>query len=330
MEFSKRVGRLSPDAIFEMEGYFVWCGTMARASDGTYYLYFSFWDKKLGFDAWVTHSSIGYATGSDPFGKFEYRGIALQGSGRAEAWDRDCVHNPSVIQFDGKYYMYYMGNYGNGEYWVHRNHQRIGVAVAEDPAGPWTRSEVPLIDVSDAGHDSLMVSNPSVAVTPAGDLYMIYKAVENNGKLPKGGRVVCGIATARSPLGPFTKAKGPVMENPENEWSVEDAFIWYENGRFCALAKDFHGYFTRAGERHVAFFESADGFEWRLSRNPIGFLRGVTLSDGEKIPLFYMERPQIYLEDGKPQVLLCACMKEEDAARRSHSFNARLPIDRAE
>ena len=327
MDFSNRIGRLSPDAIFELEGYFVWCGTMTRAADGTYYLYFSFWDKKLGFDAWVTHSSVGYATGKDPLGRFEYRGIALQGSGIAGAWDRDCVHNPAVISFGGKYYMYYMGNYGNGEYWVHRNHQRIGVAVAEHPAGPWMRSEAPVIDVSPKGFDSLMVSNPSVAVAPTGELCMIYKAVENNGKLPKGGRVVCGIATARSPQGPFVKSGVPVMVNPENEWSVEDAFLWYEKDRFFALAKDFHGYFTRAGERHVALFESTDGFDWQLSQNPIGFLRGVTMADGEKIPLFYMERPQIYFENGRAKALLCACMREEHAEDRSHSFHVRLPLE---
>lgn len=327
MDFSKRIGKLEPNAIFEMEGYFVWCGTMTRDSDGLYYLYFSFWEKHLGFDAWVTHSKVGYATGRDPFGKFEYCGVALAGSGRDGDWDRDCIHNPSVIQYGDKYYMYYMGNYGNGEYWVHRNHQRVGVAMAEHPKGPWVRFDAPVIDVSPMGYDSLMVSNPSVAVTPQGELYMIYKAVENNGKLPKGGSVVCGIATARSPLGPFKKAGKPIMVNPENEWSVEDAFIWLENGRFYSLAKDFQGYFTKAGERHVALFESANGFDWQISRHPIGFLRGVTFASGERIELAYMERPQIYLENGKPKALLCACMKEEDYKERSHTFHVRLPID---
>ena len=326
MDFSKRIGRLCPDAIFEMDGYFVWCGTLTRADDGLYYLYFSFWEKKLGFDAWVTDSRVGYATGTDPFGAFEYRGIALAGSGKDGDWDRDCIHNPSVIKLDGKYYMYYMGNYGDGSYWDHRNHQRVGVAVAFAPQGPWKRSDAPVIDVSPTGYDSLMVSNPSVAVTPSGKLYMIYKAVENNGRLPKGGSVVCGIATADSPTGPFTKAGSPIMVNPENEWSVEDAFIWYENGRFYSLAKDFQGYFTKSGQRHVALFESMDGFDWQLSEHPIGFLRGLTLAGGEKIELYYMERPQIYLADGKPRVLLCACMRETDFPTHSHSFNVRLEL----
>jgi len=326
MDFSKRIGKLNRDAVFELDGYFVWCGTMTRSDDGLYYLYFSFWKKELGFDAWVTHSKVGYAVGKDPFGKMEYAGIALEGSG-GDTWDRDCIHNPSVIKHGGKYYMYYMGNYGNGEYWDHRNHQRVGVAVAEKPEGPWKRFEKPVIDISPVGHDSLMTSNPSVAVTPDGKFVMIYKAVENKGPLPKGGSVVCGIATSESPVGPFKKSPAPIMVNPENEWSVEDAFIWYEKDRFYSLAKDFQGYFTKAGKKQVALFESFDGFDWKLSENPIGYLRGVTTVDGEKIELANMERPQIYIEDGKPFALLCACMKEEDYATLSHSFNIRLKLD---
>jgi hypothetical protein len=325
MEFSKRIGKLSPGGIFTLDGYYVWCGTMTRDADGLYYLFFSFWEKELGFDAWVTHSKIGYAVGKDPFGKFDYQGIAF--GGRGFGWDRDCVHNPSVIRHNGKYYMYYMGNYGNGEYWDHRNHQRVGVAVAERPEGPWQRFDKPAIDISPSGHDSLMTSNPAMAVTDDGRFVMIYKAVENCGVLPKGGPVVCGIATSDSPIGPFVKREKPIMVNPENDWSVEDAFIWYENGKFYSLAKDFQGYFTKAGKKQVALFESDDGLDWRLSDNPVGYLRGLTLESGEKIELSNMERPQIYIEDGKPFALLCACMREEHYEALSHSFNVRLKLD---
>lgn len=156
---------------------------------------------------------------------------------------------------------------------------------------------------------------------------IIYKAVANNGVLPRGGAVVCGIATADSPIGPFTKSDKPIMVNPENDWSVEDAFIRYENSRLYSLAKDFQGYFTGAGKRHVALFESADGFDLKLSDNPVGYLRGVTVEDGERMELHYMERPQIYVEDGKPFALLCACMCEEDYKTGARSFNIRLPLD---
>ena len=81
MNFQKRIGSLKKDAAFSLDGYYVWCGTMTRGDDGLYYLFFSFWERELGFNAWVTHSKIGYAVGSDPFGRFEYRGIALDARG---------------------------------------------------------------------------------------------------------------------------------------------------------------------------------------------------------------------------------------------------------
>ena len=125
MNMKERLGTVGKHSIFEMEGHFVWCGTQVKGDDGLYYLYFSFWPKVEDFyEGWVKYSKVGYAVSNNPYGGFEYRGMALEGSGHG--WDADCIHNPAVIKHDGKYYMYYMGNYGNGEFWDHRNHQRIG------------------------------------------------------------------------------------------------------------------------------------------------------------------------------------------------------------
>ena len=45
MNFKERMGKVTENSIFKMDGYFVWCGTMAKGDDGLYYLYFSFWKK---------------------------------------------------------------------------------------------------------------------------------------------------------------------------------------------------------------------------------------------------------------------------------------------
>ena len=67
-------------------------------------------------------------------------------------WDGDCTHNPHVIEHNGKYYLYHMGNRGSGywdktpddrmpsikeddEWWVNRNNQRVGLAIADDLNG---------------------------------------------------------------------------------------------------------------------------------------------------------------------------------------------------
>ena len=35
------------------------------------------------------------------------------------------------------------------DWWIYRTNQRIGVAVADNPAGPWQRFEKPVLDVSE-------------------------------------------------------------------------------------------------------------------------------------------------------------------------------------
>lgn len=324
MVFKDRMGRVSDKSVFKLDDYFVWCGTMTKGDDGQYYLYFSFWPKTGEFNIdWAICSKIGYAVSDSPYGGFVYRGIALQGE---NGWDSGSVHNPAVLKHNGKYYMYYMGNYGNGEFWDHRNHQRIGIAVADQPEGPFKHSKKPILDISQDGFDSLLTSNPSVTIGGDGRFYMMYKAVSDNGVYPQGGAVVCGIAVAEQPEGPFIKYGKPIMVNPEKEWSVEDCFIWYEDGLFYALAKDFQGYFTRAGKNQVALFCSKDAFDWNLCDPPVAFCRELFWENGTVEPMFRMERPQMYIENGKPVALMCACMPEGQENHITDTFNVQIPI----
>ncbi len=326
MDFGKRMGKANKNSIFEMEGYFVWCGTVTKGDDGLYYLYFSFWPKEKGAfnDQWVICSKVGWAVSDNPYGGFTYGGIALEG--KPGSWDADSIHNPAVLKVDGKYYMYHMGNYGNGEYWNHRNHQRIGCAVADNPRGPFVHSDQPVVDVTPGSFDSLMTSNPSVTQGPDGKFYMIYKAVHDNGERPKGGAVICGLAVADKPDGPFEKYGKPLFVNPEHGWSVEDTFIWYENGKFYALAKDFQGYFTKTHRKgDTALFVSENGYDWAPdAEHPFACGREIEFEDGTKT-VHRMERPQIYFEDGKPKVISWAVMPDISA---EHTYNIILPIDK--
>ncbi len=328
-DFSKIMQPAKRGSVFSLydEGYIVWCGTMTRGDDGLYYLYFSFWPRNKGFDAWVTHSKIGYATSESPLGPFKYGGIILTGAGGDE-WDRDCVHNPSVIKHDGKYYLYYMGNHGNGEFWNNRNNQRVGVAWSNSPKGPFNRFDKPLIDVTPGSHDSVVTSNPSVAVAPDGKFYMIYKAVGDKFPMPYAGPVVCAMAVADSPLGPFTKMPNPIMVNPEASWSVEDPYIWHGGDKFYALVKDYHGYFTGSEKGGcVALFESDNAIDWRPAEHAFAFGRQIEWEDGEVQLLRNMERPQLYLdENGKPRVLMCACCDQQNEAM-DESFNVQIGLN---
>lgn len=89
-------------------------------------MFVSMWEEKWGFEyGWATHSKVGYAVADEPDGKYEFRGIIFEGSGKENGWDRDSVHNPYVFYDDGRFWLYYSGNCGDGNYSVHTSNQRV-------------------------------------------------------------------------------------------------------------------------------------------------------------------------------------------------------------
>lgn len=334
-------GALQPvpsSAFWSQQGWHVWCGSITRDLNDRYWLFYSRWPKSTGFDGWVTASEICCATSNSLFGPWHDKGVILQGSGRTADWDRDVVHNPVVICHQHHYYLYYMGNFGNGTYWDHRNHQRVGVAWANTPIGPWQRLDHPVLDVSpgfiaqaserlpdrdEPAVDTLMTSNPTVTKMADGRFLMLYKAV-GNGLLPKGGKVICSAAIADHPLGPFRKSGRAIMVNPEHDWSVEDPCIWFQDGCYYALVKDFQGYFTRQGPSTIALFISADGLDWRPASDPFVMDRTIHWLNGKEQAVARLERPQIYLEDGRPHALSCAVLLDVDTLTTG---NIQIPIE---
>ena len=107
--------------------------------------------------------------------------------------------------------------------------------------------------------------------------------------------MICGIAIAEHPEGPFVKQPQPVMVNPENEWSVEDPFLWYQKDRFYALVKDFQGYFTGHEDGSVALFESENGVNWNPAEHPLAFDKTITWIGKGKTKMQSLERPQLCL-----------------------------------
>ena len=333
-EYKLTLGAVPLTAKFENDSISIWGGSLVKGDDGLYHMYYSRWKKDLGW-AWVTHSEIAHATSKSPFGPFEFKDVTLPIRG-AEFWDGLCTHNPTIHKFNGKYYLYYMGNTGDGVVTgspgevklnvSHRNNQRIGVAVSNSPNGPWERFNEPLIDVSkdSTAMDALMTSNPSITKKPDGGYLMVYKAV---GKLKKGvfgGPVVHCVATSESPTGPFKKYDFPIFTAEGHDFPAEDPFIWYQDGKYRAILKDMHGAFTDAGQALV-LFESNDGFDWKLAKNALVSTLEIKWADGTIQKVDHLERPQLFLEKGKPIALLCASdIKDENGIL--HSFNVQIPI----
>jgi hypothetical protein len=320
-----------PENKFALPDYFVWCGAPTKGADGKYHLFYSRWPVKVGFaPGWAIHSEIAYAVAEKPFGPFRHVNVALQARG-GDFWDGAVTHNPNIVQHGGKYYLFYMGNRGDGKYPVHRNNQRVGVAVADKPEGPWTRFDKPIVDITPdkKSFDSLCVTNPAACVRPDGKILVIYKAVEFVEGKEMGGKVRYGAALADKPEGPYLKTPGRIFEaegDTSKHWMLaEDPFIWFSQKygkRYYAVARDVVGKFTgEAGG--LALFQSSDGLQWQAATHPKVLGAKFQWQDGTQ-SLKNVERPALLIEDERPVVLFGATDGYQPQGRIA--FNVAFPL----
>ena len=313
-------------AKFINQNYFIWCGSLIKSDiDNKYHIYYSRWPKELGMSAWVTHSEVAHAVSDSPFGPFEFSDVALSVRGEGY-WDGLVTHNPTIHFFDGCYYLYYTGNIGftdkPGEYWEHRNRQRIGIAKADNPYGPWERVNQPLIDVStdSLAHDALITTNPSVVKMPDGRFLMVYKAAAKKADPPRYGPVVHLTAISDSPSGPFEKQMKPIFTAGDVDFPAEDPYVWFQDNCYYAILKDMGGHFTQYGTSLVLFY-SENGFDWDLAPNALVSKIEINWEGTGIKELQKLERPQLYIENGELIALLCAAREISD-----HAFNVQIPL----
>lgn len=282
---------------FGMPGWHVWDGAILPTGDGRFTLFFSRWPLERGHDAWIDHSEICRAEGPEPWGPFEYVETVFRRGG-GSAWDEHNFHNVTIKQFGGTYFMYYTGNHGNGDWWDHRNHQRIGVATAPSVRGPWTRRAAPLIDISPDGWDSLMVSNPTAIDLSDGRYVLLYKGV-TDGPRPFGSRVLHGLAVAERPDGPFRKLPDPVFVVDGVKFAFEDPYlVRRETGCLC-LMKDMDGVRGPCPVSVLAF-ESPDGVTWDADRFTV-VATPYLLGPGDEVEFVErLERPHYFADPVKP------------------------------
>ncbi|QBG46728.1 sucrase [Verrucomicrobia bacterium S94] len=311
------------ESVFSDPDYFIWGASMVRESNGLCHLFYSRWKKEYGFNAWVSHSEVAHAVSENPSGPYRHLDVALPARG-ATYWDGCCTHNPTVREVEGRFYLFYMGNTGDGKTepdsevwnWTHRNSQQIGVAVAEHPSGPWKRTDQPLIAPDET---ELMVSNPAVTQRPDGGFVMIYKAVKKERPLPFGGPVVHRVAFAEKPTGPFVSEPFPIFGKTGDDFPAEDPFLWFQEDEFRIILKDMNGSFSGVG-RSLVMFHSKDGKNWNLSDPQQVSGCDVRFSNGVLRTFDFLERAQLFIESGKPSILFCAARSGND------TVNIHIPV----
>jgi hypothetical protein len=333
LDLGARVQPVPMDAKFSVPGYYVWCGAPVRGADGKYHLFYARWPVEKGFaPAWALWSEIAYAVADKPFGPYKHVNVALPARGR-EFWDGTTTQQPNIIQKDGKFYLFYMGNTGDGKsYSMHRNNQRIGVAVADKPEGPWKRFDKPIVTVSNdkTAFDSLCVTNPGATERPDGGILLIYKAVEYAEGKPMGGKVRYGAALADKPEGPYMKQPGRIFEADEADagkhWMLaEDPFIWFSKAyghRYYAVTRDVIGKFT-GSSGGIALFQSDDGLHWKAAAHPKVIENRYKWADGS-ISITQLERPALLFDGDEPIALFGATDGYKKNGRIS--CNVQIPL----
>jgi hypothetical protein len=316
--------------------WFIWGGGCVKTADGMYHLIFARWPKKEGFNAWVSHSEIAHATSNDPLGPWTVTGPIF--GRRPGFWDGDNQHNPLIQEFGGKYYLYYSGDFGPRDgtrdgWWIHRNNQRAGVAVADHPAGPWRRFDKPLIEPTPGGTDHLLTSSSTVARRKDGKYVLIYKGV-SDGPKPFGGKVRMHVALGDSPTGPFEKQPGTVFGHETLQFPTDDNYIWAQQGRLYAIVKDYRGVYSQQArpgsteKESLVLFTSDDGLDWRLAAHPFVSdfrLRWADGRVGER--LHRLDQPQVWLENGRPSVLFLAVKEKDDKDDSDLSYNVQIKLN---
>ena len=291
--------------ILDCEGWNVWCCSPVYGDDGRVHVLFSRW--RNAFSDWLRTSEIAHAVADHPEGPYKITGTVLRGRGEG-FWDADTIHNPTIHKVGDRFAMFYIGNNlpeaeKNNAH--HASAQRIGLAVADSPEGPWTRisDEAPLLDISpdESQWDSYLTTNPALLQHPNGQLWLYYKAWDRyNDGLRK-----MGLAVAEQLEGPYLRHEGnPIVDFSAIDAQVEDAYVWFENGGFHMLMRDMGVIHPHVG----LYLCSEDGIHW--SEPQLGY---------DKSPVYFggnverFERPQILMKGGKADYLFCALMNADSS-----------------
>ncbi len=336
--------RISREAAYRNDGFHLWDPAMVRSADGVCHLLYSRWPASLGFDAWATHAQIAWATSDSPQGPYRFQKTVMESRG-SDHWDGHSVYNTCLLAHGGKHYLYYTGNRGPAgwradyappvseeAWWTQRNSQRIGVAVADHPGGPWKRLERPLIDTGpETGQGIIAV--PNVIAKPGGGFLMVYKTLAP-GPGRFGGGVVHYPAVADHPLGPFRRCGAQIIDKQKLlqtanrfDFHIDDHLEWFQDGRYYGIVKDHDAPFLTAHGRSLLLMESEDGIQWRLARHVLVKDFSVEWEGGLTQVMERLDMPKLHLEQGRPSTLFLAAKAK--AAKAEPSFLLTIPLREA-
>lgn len=286
----------------EEPGFTIWGTSPVMGNDGKVHLFVARWPCELKVDpGWRSHSEIAHYVGDGPEGPFVFSDIAISGTG-SESWDKYGAHNPTIHMVGGKFILIYIAN-NNFRQPPHPSNQKIGMAIADSPYGPWSK----------VGNDGLLLSppqnekywnfnsnngvnNPALLKHPDGGFFLYFKSEESK----------MGLAIAENIEGPYVQLPFPVTSN---SMSIEDGYAFIYKGKIALITTDNHGIIEEGGG---LLWTSKDGIHFDTLEQGFNHINDYTDIDFSKVAVHYgpgkgkyakFERPQMLLINGEPSYM---------------------------
>ncbi|PKA99720.1 glycosyl hydrolase family 43 [Flavobacteriaceae bacterium MAR_2009_75] len=237
LAYEPGVVRRDPSAMIKENGkYYVWYTKSTGKTDGFGGDIEN--DKVFPWD----RCDIWYATSEDGW-TWKEEGIAVA-RGEKGAYDDRSVFTVEIMKWKDKYYLCYQTV--KSPYNVRVKNQ-VGLAWADSPDGPWTKSEEPILSPADNGiwkgeeqnrhlvekkgdFDSHKVHDPCI-LPYKGKFYLYYKGEQMGEEITFGGRQIRhGVAIADNPKGPYVKSPYNPISN-----SGHEICVWPYNGGIASL-----------------------------------------------------------------------------------------------
>lgn len=282
LAYEPGVVRRDPSAIIKENGkYYVWYSKSTGKTDG-----FAGDIEKDKVFPW-DRCDIWYATSEDGV-TWKEEGMAVA-RGKKGAYDDRSVFTVEIMKWEDKYYLSYQAV--KSPYTV-RVKNTVGLAWADSPNGPWTKSEEPILQPADNGvwkgnaqdrfavekkgdFDSHKVHDPCI-LPYKGKFYLYYKGEQMGEEITFGGRQIRhGVAIADNPKGPYVKSPYNPISN-----SGHEICVWNYNGGIASLI-------TTDGPEKNTIQWSPDGINFEIKSSIKGAAHAIGLNrtaDNEKEP----------------------------------------------
>ena len=236
-EHKEDVVRRDPSAVIKVNDlYHVWYTKSIGLSHG-----FGTGDPDAKTFPWDL-AEIWHATSKDGW-HWQEEGLAVA-RGKPGSYDERSVFTPEILAHEGRYYLIYQVV---EHPYVRRVKEKVSMAVADSPYGPWTKLPGPVLEPSDDGEwlgdednrflvkrkgsfDSHKTHDPCLMYFK-GKFYLYYKGEPMGEEMFFGGRETkWGVAIADQPEGPYEKSKYNPVTN-----SGHEVCVWHYNGGIAAL-----------------------------------------------------------------------------------------------